>query len=202
MVIIGVSAGCRRDEERQRMSVRTSILDAAERRFRSRGYHGFSFRDVAKDVGIKTSSIHYYYPAKGDLAAEVLRRYTTRSLERLGPADDDRDLSQKLELAEQAFGALAIEGDGCVSSFFANEVEEIPDAAAAATRDFFVALLGWFDTAFASAGYSESRSRAATRLSLLQGALLLSRVLAEPPVFTLALEGDRSEPEPTLRDPV
>ncbi|MEL6340869.1 MAG: helix-turn-helix domain-containing protein [Myxococcota bacterium] len=184
------------------MSVRTAILDAAERRFKSRGYHGFSFRDVARDVGIKTSSIHYYYPAKGDLAAEVLRRYTTRALKLLGAPDDDRHLIEKLELAERAFGALASEGDGCVSSFFANEIEEIPDAAAAATRDFFVALLDWFDAAFASAGYSESRSHAVTRLSLLQGALLLSRVLAEPPVFALALDGHRNKPEPKPRETV
>ena len=31
-----------------------------------RGYNGFSFRDVAAEVGIKSATIHYHFPTKAE----------------------------------------------------------------------------------------------------------------------------------------
>jgi TetR/AcrR family transcriptional repressor of nem operon len=39
--------------------VKTAIMDAAERRMQRGGFGGFSFREIAADVGIKSSSVHY-----------------------------------------------------------------------------------------------------------------------------------------------
>src|SRR5216684_6839557 len=40
------------------------------------GYSGLSFRELAKDVGIKSASIHYYFATKGELGAALASRYT------------------------------------------------------------------------------------------------------------------------------
>ncbi len=56
--------------------VATSILNAAESRMRRGGFNGFSFRDIATDVGVKSSSVHYHFATKEKLAAAVIRRYT------------------------------------------------------------------------------------------------------------------------------
>lgn len=48
------------------------ILNTAESLIQKMGYNGFSYKDIALIVGIKTSSIHYYYPTKEDLAAAVI----------------------------------------------------------------------------------------------------------------------------------
>ncbi len=56
--------------------VANTIMDAAERRIRKGGFHGFSFREIAADVGIKSSSVHYHFPTKETLTAAVIRRYT------------------------------------------------------------------------------------------------------------------------------
>ena len=53
-----------------------AILNSAERRIRVGGFNGFSFREVAADVGVKSSSVHYHFPTKEQLAAAVIRRYT------------------------------------------------------------------------------------------------------------------------------
>jgi TetR/AcrR family transcriptional regulator, transcriptional repressor for nem operon len=53
-----------------------AIMDAAERRMRTGGFNGFSFREIAADVGVKSSSVHYHFPTKEALAAAVIRRYT------------------------------------------------------------------------------------------------------------------------------
>jgi TetR/AcrR family transcriptional repressor of nem operon len=42
----------------------------------ARGYNALSFREIAKDVGIKSASIHYYFPTKGDLGVALAKRYT------------------------------------------------------------------------------------------------------------------------------
>lgn len=58
--------------------VANAVMDAAERRMRSGGFNGFSFREIAEDVGVKSSSVHYHFPTKEKLAAAVVRRYTDR----------------------------------------------------------------------------------------------------------------------------
>ena len=39
---------------------------------------GFSFRELAADVGVKSSSVHYHFPTKEALAAAVIRRWAER----------------------------------------------------------------------------------------------------------------------------
>src|ERR1700744_3605487 len=53
-----------------------AIMDAAELRIRKGGYGAFSFRELAADVGVKSSSVHYHFPTKEDLGAAVIRRYS------------------------------------------------------------------------------------------------------------------------------
>ncbi len=55
---------------------KTQILDSAEKFTKLRGFDAFSYRDIAQEIGIKTSSIHYHFPTKDDLAVMLARRYT------------------------------------------------------------------------------------------------------------------------------
>ena len=50
------------------------IMDVAQEMVQTRGYHAFSYRDISERIGIKTASIHYYYPSKPDLAKALLSR--------------------------------------------------------------------------------------------------------------------------------
>ena len=56
--------------------VAQALMDAAERRMRIGGFNAFSFREIAADVGVKSSSVHYHFPTKEKLAAAVIHRYT------------------------------------------------------------------------------------------------------------------------------
>ncbi len=58
------------------MDTRETILAAARAAATAHGYGGLSFRELAKEVGIKSASIHYHFPTKGDLAAALARQYT------------------------------------------------------------------------------------------------------------------------------
>lgn len=51
------------------------LLDSAEHAVRTRGFDGFSYADLAADVGIRKASIHHHFPTKADLALALIARY-------------------------------------------------------------------------------------------------------------------------------
>src|ERR1700734_1702824 len=53
-------------------------MDLAEGHMRHAGYGGFSFRDLAAEVGIKSASVHHHFPTKASMAAAVAKRYGHR----------------------------------------------------------------------------------------------------------------------------
>ena len=55
-------------------------MDLAEAHIRHAGYRGFSFRDLAAGLGIKSASVHHHFPTKATLATAVVRRYADRFL--------------------------------------------------------------------------------------------------------------------------
>src|SRR3984957_8744713 len=56
-------------------------MDLAEAHMRNKGYGGFSFCDLAAELGIKSASVHHHFPTKAGMAAAVARRYAERFFE-------------------------------------------------------------------------------------------------------------------------
>jgi TetR/AcrR family transcriptional repressor of nem operon len=57
------------------MNTKDQIIKEASNLCQSVGVNGFSFGDLAKRIGIKTSSIHYYFPQKDDLSIAMVNAY-------------------------------------------------------------------------------------------------------------------------------
>jgi len=64
----------RRSKAEQRAESLEQILDAAEYLFSKNGFHGVTLRDVAQQVGIHTTLLHYYFKDKHDLFEAVFKR--------------------------------------------------------------------------------------------------------------------------------
>lgn len=56
------------------------IERVATRLFIRHGYHGVSYLDIARELGITHSNVHYYYRTKPALAEAVLRRVAAETL--------------------------------------------------------------------------------------------------------------------------
>src|ERR1700722_14446086 len=56
------------------------LMDLAEDHIRDSGYGGFSFRDLAAEISIKSASVHHHFPTKATMTAAVARRYGDRFL--------------------------------------------------------------------------------------------------------------------------
>jgi AcrR family transcriptional regulator len=67
-----------REEERVVNETAERLRDLAEAHMRNGGYGGFSFRDLAAELGIKSASVHHHFPTKAMMAAAVARRYAER----------------------------------------------------------------------------------------------------------------------------
>lgn len=125
--------------------VAQEILDLAQNLFQERGYNSFSYRDLSKQVGIKTSSIHYYFPTKGDLAKALVLRYREhfrKAFSQIGSQSNDP--KEMLELYLQLF----IDGFRsckrvCLCSMLASDFVNLPEAVQEEVRGLFSDNEGW-----------------------------------------------------------
>src|SRR6201993_5293738 len=85
-------------------------MDLAEAHIRHRGYGGFSFRELAAEVGIKSASVHHHFPTKATMAAAVARRYGDRFLASVAPRP--RETANDVIRAYQSVFRKALEQDG------------------------------------------------------------------------------------------
>src|SRR3954452_1989467 len=65
----------------------TRILDVAERLVQIRGFNGFSYADIAAQLGITKASLHYHFAGKAELGDALVERYATRFAEALDAID-------------------------------------------------------------------------------------------------------------------
>ena len=55
------------------MNTRERILDSAQRLTQTRSFHGFSFQDIADEVGIRKASLYHHFDSKDDVAVAMLK---------------------------------------------------------------------------------------------------------------------------------
>ena len=57
----------------------------AEARIREGGYAGFSFRELATELGVKSASVHHHFRTKAKMATAVARRCGQGFLQSVAP---------------------------------------------------------------------------------------------------------------------
>ena len=148
-----------------------------------RGFSGFSYADIAAELGITKASLHYHFPSKAELGESLITRYAVRFGEALveiegrdGPATD------KLRAYCALYRAVLAEQRMCLCGMLAAEYEVLPDPMRQAVVAFFDHNQAWL-----SALLEEGRSVASLRfagasdqaarsiIAALEGAMLVSR---------------------------
>ena len=166
------------------IDVATEILDAAEQRMRAGGFNGFSFREIAVDVGVKSSSVHYHFPTKEKLAAAVIHRYTDEVSELF-----ERELKEGVDLLSvftTAFRGTLSEDGMCPCIVLAAGALDLPEEVAAEVKRFFNMSLDKLVEAGLTA------NAAAEFLSTITGAMLIANVLDDAAIY------DRATTTPSL----
>jgi TetR/AcrR family transcriptional regulator, transcriptional repressor for nem operon len=165
-------------------TVREQILDHAITLIMLHGYNGFSYRDLSELVGVKTSSIHYYFPSKEDLALEAVNEYSNQIFGLLRSIDASLPADVKLSRYTKLFGRVLGDGDQiCMCGMLAADIGSLPDTIRAAVQAFFKANESWLakvlaqgvkERTLAVTGKPESVAR--TLFAAYQGSALASRL--------------------------
>lgn len=164
---------------------REQIMDRAAQLLMSRGFNGFSYRDISAHLGVKNAAIHYHFPTKNDLALALV--------------DDYRKMLRSRTSEFMAYGGSALtqlEGffsfttkqchlGRCICPFGAFSVDfgDLPEDLRKATEKFMDETIMWFSRVmevgrdegeFSFTG--EARAKALTIIAALQGARQLARI--------------------------
>jgi TetR/AcrR family transcriptional repressor of nem operon len=168
------------------------ILDAAQPMVQAYGYNALSFRDVASAVGIKSASIHYHFPTKGDLGAALARRYTDVGkayLETLrdSPADASTLVARFIAIFR---AALANDNRMCLIGIMAAEQADLPEAVRTEVGRFTDVCVAWLTDILAADGglpadnkRGEAKERALAIFGAIQGAQLVARGRGDIVIF-------------------
>lgn len=164
---------------------REQIMDRAAQLLMSRGFNGFSYKDISAHLGVKNAAIHYHFPAKKDLALALVDEY--RKILRSRTSEFMAYGGSALVQLEGffAFTMTQCQLGRCICPFGAFSVDygDLPDDLRKATESFMDETIMWFSRVmevgrdkgeFSFTG--EARSKALTVLAALQGARQLARI--------------------------
>lgn len=173
---------------------RQEIMSISKRMVQARGYNALSFREVAKEVGVKSASIHYHFPTKGDLAAALARRYTDEGgayLEGLLAVSQDRAFL--MENYTRIFRlALVDDNRMCLCGIMAAEHHDLPVEVRAEIDRFTEVNVQWLVKVLSlgiTAGDADLLRRKARAIyAAIGGAQLLARGCGDISAYDQAVE--------------
>ncbi len=168
--------------------VAQTILDVAQELFQERGYKAFSYRDLSREVGIKTSSIHYYFPTKEDLAKVLTVRYRKHFNLALSQIDaQTSNPKKKLELYMKLFlDSFRACNRICLCSMLASDFANLPETVRDEIRGVFDDNESWLAKVlkagrkakvFRFEGPQEHKAKAI--FAALEGATISSRTFGD-----------------------
>ena len=163
------------------------ILDLAEELVQTRGFHGFSYADIAGELGITRAALHYHFRSKADLGAALIERYHHQLRTRLHEIgattpSPTRQLSQYADI----YRAVFAEGRMCLCGMLAAEFTTLDEPLRAALHGYFETNYGWLVTVLKTGRKTgelhftgDERAAAELVVSTLEGVMLLTRPSAD-----------------------
>jgi len=172
------------------------ILDAAERMLQVRGYNGFSYGDVAQELGITRAALHYHFKGKAELGQALIERYATRFAAALESLDETApDAAAKLRGYADLYLDVVNRDRMCLCGMLAAEYRTLPEPLQASVSAFFDTNTGWLRGVLEQGGTEGSLRLlgspddvAAMVLGGLEGAMLITRLDGDATRFSAAAD--------------
>jgi TetR/AcrR family transcriptional repressor of nem operon len=120
------------------------ILDIAERLVQTRGFNGFSYADIAAELGITKASLHYHFATKAELGRTLVARYTDSfegALQRISA--EQPYAHERLRAYVKLYADVISDGRMCLCGMVAAEYGTLPAEMQSAIRLFFEFNENW-----------------------------------------------------------
>lgn len=172
--------------ENKPLDNRSKILNAAQHMLQTRGFNAFSYRDLAAEVDIKSSSVHYHFPTKEDLAVALLEKYSKAIQIRLatlnrGGSDPLVRIRNFLTWFEDIG---SVDGRVCIAGMLASDFATLTPKLQEEVRETYQMIERWFavqiELALDEGSSSDAARMAEFVMAVVQGALFGSRVFNRP----------------------
>ena len=173
------------------MDTRQKILDIAQRLIQTRSFHGFSFQDIADEVGIRKPSLYHHFASKDEVALAVLERATNWVNAKMEKTEG-QEPSERLEAYLDMFRVIHGKGERmCPGGSFGALFDAVSSPLQRALHRFSQMHLGWLETIVRdgvehgqfSIGDQRPRDVAMQIVASVQGALLMGRLTSDPHVI-------------------
>ncbi|MBN8220896.1 MAG: TetR/AcrR family transcriptional regulator [Spirochaetes bacterium] len=163
------------------MSKRAEILQLANLELQQKGVASLSFRELAAKLGIKSSSVHYYFAQKDDLIEALIDDYSKQTLQAANAS------TQSLRPGKERLLALVdlihdkLQNRQCTAGILAAESAQISERARAAISAFFNQLEQWLINELKAAGKKPAEAQVLARVILtsVEGSLMIGSVDAD-----------------------
>lgn len=181
-----------------RPDTREAILAAGRLAVQAHGYNALSFRELAKDVGIKSASVHYYFPTKGDLAAALAGRYADEAEAFLGELSVSGLPHDELMRAYAGAFRVALENDNrmCLCGIMTAEYDGLPPEARVEVDRFAQVNTEWLAATLArrhrKTTPQELEQRAVAIFAAIEGAQLIARGRKDAAAFDRIIDTYRA----------
>ena len=172
-----------RNRSRDDADTATRILDSAERLVQTRGFNGFSYADVANELGITKASLHYHFASKAELGRTLIERYADRFAAALEAIDaDGGDAPAKLDAYAGIYADVLREKRMCLCGMLAADYDTLSGPMRDAVVGFFDDNEAWLTAVFEQGDAEGSlrldgsaRDAAQALVGGLEGAMLVAR---------------------------
>ena len=168
------------------------ILNTTEDMIRCGGYNGFSFRNIADAVGIKSSSVHYHFETKEKLGVATAKRYTKNFIASLGdPEELKASGTNPVVHYISAFRNAILSDKGmCLCGILSTETNILPETIVAELNNFFDKNVEWLEQAYQqiSSAEDDHTQQALQTLSLLEGAMMICTSKKDIKYFDLSTQ--------------
>lgn len=184
-------------EDGRRRDTRARILDVAERLVQTRGFNGFSYADVAAQVGVTTASLHYHFPSKTSLGEALVGRWTERHLSALAKIEHTRPSGlARLDAYTALYKGVSRGSRMGLCGMLAAEHQTLPQPMRTLVAAFLTANEHWLEQVL-RAGRDDgsldfdgpARSAALVFLAGVQGAALIARPHGDADCFRTVARG-------------
>lgn len=165
------------------------IMDVAYRLLVEKGYHNFSYADIADEIGIRKASIHYHFATKDELVLRVVQRYR-RGIHGQIAQLQAGDLSARaqfqlyLDFWQQALGVNT--SDVCLCMHLGSEVPTLSAPIQAEVQGHFAELTAWVRDLL-QASHVDARAldaEADAMVAAVHGAMLSARTFRDASYFS------------------
>jgi TetR/AcrR family transcriptional repressor of nem operon len=162
------------------------LMDAAEGGIRLRGYHAVSFRELADELGIKSSSVHYYFRAKEDMGLALVARYEERFFAAVETkATKGKTSDERVRAFAHVYRDALVSSDKiCLCGMLGAESCGLPPILSSAVASFFQRNIEWLIKELPrELPLAQRRKRANHIVAALQGAMTLASSLGDHKIF-------------------